>query len=145
MQQEKNSYWCCMNCVQQFSFHTISDEEFSSILSGVDANKSLLRNCISKSKLLSSYEYKYSDFENYIDPGNNLHNDIYVYINSRYYNYNKFKPKYKTSKSFSSIHFNCRNLLPNIYKILFISIIYKIFILIKEQLHCLSLNFDAIA
>ena len=41
-----------MNCVQLFSSHAISDEEFSSILSGVDANKSLLGNNISKFKLL---------------------------------------------------------------------------------------------
>ena len=61
-----------MNSIQLFSFHAISDEEFSSVLSGINANKNLLENCSSKFKLLSSYEYKFNDFENYVDLDNNL-------------------------------------------------------------------------
>ena len=127
---ENNSYWSCMNCVKLFPFHAISDKEFSSILSGADANKRLLGNNISKFNLFGSYEYKFCDIENCIDPDNNFYNDIYV--NCRYHNDNEFKQKYKTSKGFSVIHLNCRSLLYNIYKI-------------KEYLQCLSFNFDVIA
>ena len=56
---------------------------------------------------------------------------MYIYVNCRYYNDNEFKQKYKTSKGFSIIHFNCRSLLCNIHKI-------------KEYLQCLSFNFDVI-
>ena len=101
-----------MNCVKLFQFNAISDEEFSSILSGAGANKRLLGNNISKFNLFGNYEYKFGDFEKYIDPDNNFYNDIYV--NCRYYNDNEFKQKYKTSKGFSVIHLNCRSLFCNI-------------------------------
>ena len=51
-----------MNCVKLFPFHAISDEEFSSILSGADANKRLLGKNISKFNLFGNYEYKFGDF-----------------------------------------------------------------------------------
>ena len=44
-----------MNCVKLFPFHAISDEEFSSILSGADANKRLHENNISKFNLFGSH------------------------------------------------------------------------------------------
>ena len=129
---ENNSYWCCMNCAKLFPFHAISDEELSSILSGVDANKRLLGNNISRSNLFDSYEYNFCDFENYIDPDNNFYDYIYIYVNCRYHDDNEFKQKYKTSRGFSIIHFNCRSLSSHIYRI-------------KEYLQCLSFNFYVIA
>ena len=42
---------------------------------------------------------------------------IYIYINCRHFNDNELEQIYKTSKGFSIIHFNCRSLLSNIYKI----------------------------
>ena len=126
---ENNSYWCCMSCVQLFIFHVISDEEFSCILSGVDVSKRLLGNN-SKFNFFGSYEYKFCDFENYIDPDNKFYDDIYV--NCRYYDDNEFEQRYKTSKGFSIIHLNCRSLHSDIYKI-------------KEYLQSLCFNFDVIA
>ena len=74
---KNNRYWSCMNCVKLFPFHAISVEEFSSILSGADANKRLLGNNFSKPNLFGSYEYNFGDFENYIDPDNNF---IMIYM-----------------------------------------------------------------
>ena len=89
-----------MNCVRLFPFHAISVEEFSSIFSGADANKRLLGNNIGKFSLFCSYEYKFGDFENYVDPDNNFYNDIYV--NCGYYYDNEFKKNIKQVKTFLS-------------------------------------------
>ena len=115
---ENNSYWCCMNCVQLFPLHAISDEEFSSILLDVDASKSLLGNCISKFKLFSTYLYKFCNFENYVNRDNFYNYIKYIIIYINYWYIWQVQKKSKTSKGFSTIHFNFTSLLSNINKII---------------------------
>ena len=59
-------------------------------------------------------EHKSYEFENDIDPDNNLYNNLN--IKCEYYNDDQFK-ELKMDESFSIIHFNSRSLNKNFHKI----------------------------
>ena len=108
---EEDEYWYCFKCCELFPYHSIDVEEFDYLNSVYDLEYSryeLYKKCVSyESEVETFKEYSTCDFENNLDPSNNLYN-----LNSKchYYLESQFCAQFSKVKGFAVIHFNCRSI-----------------------------------
>ena len=131
---DNNEYWYCKCCKSIFPFIIVDDDEFAYLHTDIKCSEdyfNLYNNCKSidfKDNLHS--EYNVGDFEEDIDPNNNVFADIEKVCS--YYTATEFNNKVKSSHNLSIIHFNCRSIKANFENM-------------KRYLHALNVRFDVIA
>ena len=124
------------NSIANLSIDSLNNDDFLHVNSPVGMNDSLYE-IYEKCTTFNFCSFKYSDhdagdFDNNIDPDNNLYNDIET--NCNYYTDNQFDTNMQDIGllGLSIIHFNARSLNAN-------------FVKMYDYLNGLSLNFDIIA